>query len=654
MTRSTRDAPRPRPSVGRLDVDQLARGELIPEFDLPLSLTKSVARKIDELGILSYNPTDDWDEATLVEEAARALLKLLGPYRYLVYLRNSGRGREGDSLVEIRFAADVDYGPNINLIAQLGRRSLGLIGIQMLYRDRAFVLTRIDHAPESVGVRDAWGKLAWVKFRAAVDEAASTSLGIPPLLLESVLKMPEATSKQAEIRTRLTHWQKYLDLLERAARATQFDVPYQTYRLIRAGQGVRFHLDVGRQPIPWDKIKAKVGEQIEVSEIPRDVSIGRLLDLLAGREVDSDFESNDWLVGNLDKYDEGQGWLEVVLDEDVVRQLEQQSDRMPKTAVLRYRAGGDLAQIKRLKYGIQSLERGRSENPRLSEFLFDVDQAHLPDPANRIELSRTELLQSMLNEGQFKAVEGALNAPDLFLIQGPPGTGKTTVIAEICYQNAIRNKRTLIASQANLAVDNAMSRLVRHSAIRALRRGHADRVEEEGKQYLEENVISKWLADTAQGCERTLQARREHLQAFQQLLDDWPRLEDFSSLANDHYRQQADLHEQSRQIQLIAEGYRRSREVHQQAIGNRRKLLEALEQMQMTAPQPGVLSVDFDVTHPDSELDTLLSPPIRRQGQARLDELLSEIRRLAVGAGRHPGRVVRKQHAACSYLPSIG
>jgi hypothetical protein len=89
------------------------------------------------------------------------------------------------------------------------------------------------------------------------------------------------------------------------------------------------------------------------------------LDLLAGREVDSDFESNDWLVGSLDRYDEGQGWLEVVLDEDVARQLEQRSDRLPKTAVLRYRAGGDLAQIKRLKYGLQSLERGRSENPRL-------------------------------------------------------------------------------------------------------------------------------------------------------------------------------------------------------------------------------------------------------------------------------------------------
>ena len=623
-TRSTRDTPRPHPAAERLEVDQLARGEPIPEFDLPLALKKSAARKIEEIGLLSYPPAADWDDAELAEQAARALLNLLGPYRYLVYLRNGGRGREGDALAEIRFAADVEHGPNINLIAQLGRKALGLIGIQTLSRERAFVLTRIDCPPESVGVRNAWSKLAWVKFH-AIEDAGSKTSGIPPLLLDSVLKMSEASSKQAEIRTRLTHWQKYLDLLERAARATQFDVPYQTYRLLRAGQVVRFHLDVGRQPIPWDKIKAKVGEQIEVSEIPRDVSIGRLLDLLAGREVDSDFESNDWLVGSLDRYDEGQGWLEVVLDEDVARQIEQRSDRLPKTAVLRYRAGGDLAQIKRLKYGLQSLERGRSENPRLSEFLFDVDQARLPDPANRIELARTDLLQPMLNAGQFKAVEGALNAPDLFLIQGPPGTGKTTVIAEICYQNAIRNKRTLIASQANLAVDNAMSRLVRHTAIRALRRGHADRVEEEGKQYLEENVISKWLADTAQGCERNLQARREPLLAFQQLLNDWPKLEDFLGLAREHDQQQTYLHEQAGKIQVRADAYRRNDELLQQAIGNRRKLLEALEQLQTTASRSMDLSVDFDVTHPDSELDGLLRPPLQRQAQARLDALLKEI-----------------------------
>ena len=62
-----------------------------------------------------------------------------------------------------------------------------------------------------------------------------------------------------------------------------------------------------------------------------------------------------------------------------------------------------------------------------------------------------------MNEEQERAVRGAL-APDVFLIQGPPGTGKTTVIAEIINQATESGERVLLASQSNLAVDNALGR----------------------------------------------------------------------------------------------------------------------------------------------------------------------------------------------------
>ena len=67
-----------------------------------------------------------------------------------------------------------------------------------------------------------------------------------------------------------------------------------------------------------------------------------------------------------------------------------------------------------------------------------------------------------LNDRQKSAVKKALGAKELCLIWGPPGTGKTEVIAEIARQEAMRDKTTLIVSQANLAVDNALGRL--HSA----------------------------------------------------------------------------------------------------------------------------------------------------------------------------------------------
>lgn len=62
-----------------------------------------------------------------------------------------------------------------------------------------------------------------------------------------------------------------------------------------------------------------------------------------------------------------------------------------------------------------------------------------------------------------------ISTRDVCLIQGPPGTGKTTVIAESIYQFALRGERVLIASQTNLAVDNALERLAKEPVIRAIR-----------------------------------------------------------------------------------------------------------------------------------------------------------------------------------------
>lgn len=101
-----------------------------------------------------------------------------------------------------------------------------------------------------------------------------------------------------------------------------------------------------------------------------------------------------------------------------------------------------------------------------------------------------------------------MSVPDVCLIQGPPGTGKTTVIAEAIYQLVIRNKRVLVASQANLAVDNALERLISNPKIRAIRLGSAKKIDSsvsnitEGNvlesfydsivQYVDGNFVSKW------------------------------------------------------------------------------------------------------------------------------------------------------------------
>ncbi|WP_237563628.1 DEAD/DEAH box helicase [Halalkalibacter okhensis] len=114
-----------------------------------------------------------------------------------------------------------------------------------------------------------------------------------------------------------------------------------------------------------------------------------------------------------------------------------------------------------------------------------------------------------LNEFQQEAVTGAMSAEDLYVIQGPPGTGKTTVISEICLQNARAGLRTLVASQSNLAVDNALGRLLENKDIRILRVGRTESIEEEGKKFIEENVGQYWKDHTLREVSTQFEGRKK-------------------------------------------------------------------------------------------------------------------------------------------------
>ncbi|PTY39399.1 AAA domain-containing protein [Brachyspira hampsonii] len=131
-------------------------------------------------------------------------------------------------------------------------------------------------------------------------------------------------------------------------------------------------------------------------------------------------------------------------------------------------AVGDFALIKRLRKSIESLERDEGYCPNLALWLFDISKAEIPN-INSVKIDKWLNKSIENNREQNIAVRKMLATKDVCLIQGPPGTGKTTVIAEAIYQFALRGERVLIASQTNLAVDNALERLAKEPIIRAIR-----------------------------------------------------------------------------------------------------------------------------------------------------------------------------------------
>ncbi|MCC7361995.1 MAG: AAA family ATPase [Anaerolineales bacterium] len=512
--------PPPKPAAAALRTD----------FRLDLAFTTRAARDLlallGEAGAVPPNggPADgnarQPGEAEARDRAATALSKLLAPRSvYEVYLRNGGLSNDTEQVVEIRIASDSSAAPNVALLAQLGGKSLVLVGAEKEDRfsgDSQFLLFSVRAVPDIWGQKDAYSLAGRITFSAG--GAARGEAGLPMRLLAAVSKLPEARAQRETVSRRLADWHRYLGLLERTAKARQFNVTYKAFRRAGAETILTFTLDPGREPIPWDKLKAALDEPLEVRE-------RRGLTRSDPDAPPDEDDSGDWQLGVIVSLEPERGEVTLALDDDAARMLEHKSLALPKTAALIYKASGDLAQLRRLKFGLDLLEQGYSENPRLNEFLFNAAAAHLPDPAHAVTLDPAALLQPRLNAGQRAAVEGALNAPDLFLIQGPPGTGKTTVIAEICYQNALRGRRTLIASQSNLAVDNALSKLMPHPRLRALRRGRADRVEVEGAPFLEDRVVGTWLAQTAVGCERDLADRQDRVAKFEALLVNRPRVE---------------------------------------------------------------------------------------------------------------------------------
>lgn len=108
--------------------------------------------------------------------------------------------------------------------------------------------------------------------------------------------------------------------------------------------------------------------------------------------------------------------------------------------------------------GVNSLSV--SEKSLLSSFLFNKS---IDNKLNNY--SENDIIQiSNLDDSQKNAVLTALNNK-VSVITGPPGSGKTQVISNILANAVLQNKKILVASKNNQAVDNVKSRFDREESL---------------------------------------------------------------------------------------------------------------------------------------------------------------------------------------------
>ncbi len=147
------------------------------------------------------------------------------------------------------------------------------------------------------------------------------------------------------------------------------------------------------------------------------------------------------------------------------------AENLPEQGQLILSLQGEMVQIKRRMQARKMILEGRSANPQLGLLIEEKGEITPTRLPHRIEpltaFVRDKVFQKDPTANQKKAIEVALNTPDIALIQGPPGTGKTTVIAAILERlNEIEDKRgkdikglVLLTGFQHDAVENMINRI---------------------------------------------------------------------------------------------------------------------------------------------------------------------------------------------------
>lgn len=185
--------------------------------------------------------------------------------------------------------------------------------------------------------------------------------------------------------------------------------------------------------------------------------------------------------------------------------IEAEDCQLPKQKYISLSIWGDERQIARREDARKRIADGKAANPALGLILEGQLTEELGAYSTRKKIMplssfvKKKIFKHDPTETQKKAIDIALNTPDIAIIQGPPGTGKTTVITaiverlnELCDKREKVNGQVLITSFQHDAVRNIIERL-RINSLPTIKFGKQNRAEEE--DLTRERVIEEWCEE---------------------------------------------------------------------------------------------------------------------------------------------------------------
>lgn len=183
---------------------------------------------------------------------------------------------------------------------------------------------------------------------------------------------------------------------------------------------------------------------------------------------------------------------------------------LPPSGQLILSISGDTVQIKRREEARKRIKDCDSANPQLALILEpgqSITSTRVPSRVTALNASvrRKVFPSNPPTDSQIKAIDIALNTPDIALIQGPPGTGKTTVITaiverlnQICAEKGINVKgQVLLSGFQHDAVENMISRMSLNGLPCVPKFGKSSADKDAGRESFFENALAEWCQEVA-------------------------------------------------------------------------------------------------------------------------------------------------------------